>query len=200
MPKLRVNEIFYSLQGEGARKGSPNVFVRLAHCNLTCDYCDTEFESYTEWEFNDLINECKRYNCPNVLFTGGEPLLQLTEEIVNAFKEAGFYLALETNGTVTPPKGIDWITVSPKVAEHVIEQHFKSAFGGHINELRYLRNKSQGIPRPKIQADHYFISPEFNGDPPKADVQENIEHCINLVKQNPSWKLSVQEHKLLKIR
>jgi len=194
MPKLLVNEIFYSLQGEGARKGSPNIFVRFAQCNLECGFCDTEFESFRELTVDELLEECGRFLCKNIIFTGGEPLLQLTGDVVRIFKKAGYFLAIETNGTITPPKGLDWIAVSPKVAEHVVAKKFN---GVHINELKYVRNKSQGIPRPKVNADHYFISPEFDGDYPN---KANIDHCIELVKENPGWKLSVQEHKLLKIR
>jgi len=194
LPKLHVNEIFYSLQGEGARKGSANIFVRFAHCNLKCDFCDTEFESYRELDVEEILRECKQFPCKHIVITGGEPLLQLTEQIVKHFKKAGYYLAIETNGTITPPKKLDWITVSPKVAEHVLVRKFKDV---HINELKYVRNKSQGIPQPRVSADHYFISPEFDGDYPN---EANIEHCIRLVKENPKWKLSLQEHKLLKIR
>ena len=194
MPKLLVNEIFYSLQGEGARKGSANIFVRLARCNLECGFCDTEFESFVELTVEQLLAECRKFDCPSIIFTGGEPLLQLSEKIVKAFKKARYFLAVETNGTITPPKGLDWICVSPKVAEHVLAARFRSV---HVNELKYVRNKSQGIPHPKLKADHYFVSPEFDGDYLNRD---NVEHCINLVKKNPKWRLSVQEHKLLRIR
>ncbi len=194
MSKLRVNEIFYSLQGEGARKGSANIFVRLAHCNLECGFCDTEFESFRELAVEELLVECSHFPCKNIVFTGGEPLLQLSGKIVSTFKRAGYYLAVETNGTITPPKGLDWITASPKVAEHVLAQKFKRV---HVNELKYVRNKSQGIPRTTVKADHYYLSPEFDGDYPN---KENVEHCIELVKANPKWKLSLQEHKFLKIR
>lgn len=194
MSKLHVNEIFYSLQGEGARKGSANIFVRFAHCNLECGFCDTEFESFRELTTEELVNESRVFPCKNIIFTGGEPLLQLTADNVRTFKSAGYYLAIETNGTITPPKGLDWITVSPKVAEHVVRSKFKRT---HVDELKYIRNKSQGIPHPKIKADHYYVSPEFDGD---YSNEENIRHCIELVKENPEWKLSIQEHKLLKIR
>lgn len=194
MQKLRVNEIFYSLQGEGARKGSANIFIRLAHCNFVCSFCDTEFESYRELTIVDLLEKCKQFPCKNIVFTGGEPLLQLTENTIRAFKRARYYLAVETNGSIRPPKGLDWITVSPKVAEHVLTKRFKAL---HIHELKYVRNQSQGIPLPGVKADHYYISPEFDGDYP---IEANIKHCLNLVKENSEWRLSVQEHKLLKIR
>jgi len=194
MQKLLVNEIFYSLQGEGARKGSPNIFVRLAKCNLECGFCDTEYESYRELSAGEVIDECRSFACMEIIFTGGEPLLQLDSKIVGEFKRAGYYLAVETNGSIAPPKGLDWITVSPKVAEHVVARKFR---GTHIDELKYVRNKSQGIPRPRLKADHYYVSPEFDGDYPN---EENIRHCIDLVKENPKWRLSIQEHKFLKIR
>ena len=194
MPKLHVNEIFFSLQGEGARKGSANIFVRFAHCNLECGFCDTEFESFREMTIEEMLEECNRFPCRNIIFTGGEPLIQVTIDVARAFKKAGYYLAIETNGTITPPKSLDWITVSPKIAEHVLGRKFKKV---HIDELKYVRNKSQGIPHPKVKADHYYISPEFDGDYLSRD---NVEHCIKLVKENPIWKLSLQEHKLLNIR
>jgi organic radical activating enzyme len=194
MPKLRVNEVFYSLQGEGARKGSANIFVRFAHCNMECRFCDTEFESFRELSVEELLEECSRFRCKNIIFTGGEPLLQLTTRIVKALKSSGYYLGIETNGTIVPPQGLDWITVSPKVAEHVLAKTFRRV---HVNELKYVRNKSQGIPRPTVKADLYYISPEFDGDYPDID---NIRHCIGLVMENPRWRLSLQEHKLLKIR
>ncbi len=194
MLKLRVNEIFYSLQGEGSRKGSANIFVRFAYCNLECGFCDTEFESFRELSAEELLGECSHFPCKNIIFTGGEPLLQLTADVVRGFKKAGYFLAIETNGSITPPRGLDWITVSPKVAEHVLARKFNRV---HVNELKYVRNKSQGIPHNKIKADYYYISPEFDGDYPNKD---NIQHCIDLVKKNPEWRLSVQEHKLLKIR
>jgi 7-carboxy-7-deazaguanine synthase len=141
-----------------------------------------------------LLAEVRSKECPHIVFTGGEPLLQLSEEVVSSFKAAGFYVAIETNGTLRPPLGIDYVAVSPKIAEHVLAQNFKDV---HIDELRYVRNRSQGIPKPLVKADHYYVSPEFHGE---YAVQENIDHCIDLVKTNPTWKLSLQEHKLLKIR
>ena len=192
--KLKISEIFYSLQGEGARAGTPNIFVRLQGCKAkhACYAlgikCDTEFESGSEWTLEELKKELERYPAPNIIWTGGEPLDQLTDEIVDYFKE--FYQAVETSGLHKPPAGIDFICISPKVAEHVIKKNFE---GVEVHELRYVRHKGQEIPQPSINAENYYISPHSDG----WDLNfENVRHCINLVKENPKWKLSLQQHKI----
>lgn len=190
----KINEIFYSIQGEGARAGSANIFIRFAGCNLTCGFCDTEFESYKEMDFEAIIQECYKYECKNIIFTGGEPLLQLDKMLIDLLKYRGYFLAVETNGSVRPPERLDWITLSPKVAEHVIEKNFSSVT---VNEIKYVRSSGQDIPKPKIKALNYFISPMFNGD--QLD-KENLSHCINLVKNNPTWSLTMQYHKFWKVR
>lgn len=196
---LSVSEIFYSLQGEGARAGTPTIFIRLKGCKAknACYAlgikCDTEFESGEAMSLQFIFdwihknaNECKE-----ITWTGGEPTDQLTDEIVSAFKQAGYYQAIETSGLSQVPAGIDFICVSPKVAEHVIKKNFN-----HVNELRYVRHSGQSVPEPSITADHYWISPHSDGFNINT---ENLKHCINLCKLNPKWKLSVQQHKLWNI-
>ena len=126
MKRFFVNEIFYSLQGEGVRAGSPSVFVRFGKCNMACKVethgfdCDTEFASGTFLtlpELADLVNEVGD-DCRWIVFTGGEPALQIDEPLIDWFSELGYWLAIETNGSIQLPDGIDWITVSPKTAEH----------------------------------------------------------------------------------
>ena len=95
--KLVVNEIFYSLQGEGARAGRPSIFIRLSKCNLRCSFCDTEFDSGEEMTLQEMLNEIKKYGCKWIVWTGGEPTLQLTDEMVAFFKHNGFLQAIETN-------------------------------------------------------------------------------------------------------
>ncbi|MCS7029198.1 MAG: 7-carboxy-7-deazaguanine synthase QueE [Bacteroidia bacterium] len=191
--ELKVNEIFYTLQGEGARVGCPSIFIRLSHCDKTCPFCDTEFESGKILTVGQIYENIQNYPCQWIVWTGGEPTLQLTSQIVQFFKDKGYKQAIETHGGNKVPAGIDYIAVSPKVAEHVLAQNFPDG----VQELRYIRHVGQAIPQPKIKAEHYFISPEFNGDVP---VYENIAYCIELVKQHPQWRLSVQMHKFLKIR
>jgi 7-carboxy-7-deazaguanine synthase len=190
---MKVNEIFYSIQGEGGRAGEPSIFIRLAECDLACTYCDTEFESGREMTVDEVLGEIAAYPCRWIVWTGGEPSLQLTAEIVDAFKEKGYKQAIETNGNNPAPEGLDWVAVSPKVAEHVLKKNFPKG----VTELRYVRHKGQkGVPDPSVSAQYYYLSPIFNGDRPDW---ENIRHCIDLCLQNPRWKLSLQMHKFLKV-
>ena len=197
--KLKVSEIFYSLQGEGARAGTPTVFIRLQGCSakMACYAsgikCDTEFESGKEMELIEINAwiAANASDCKEITWTGGEPLDQLTEEVIIYFADRNYYQAVETSGLKPAPKGIDFICVSPKVAEHVVKKNFD-----HVQELRYVRHAGQEIPMPSITADHYWISPHSDGF---TINNNNVQHCINLCKQNPKWKLSVQQHKLWNI-
>lgn len=199
-----INEVFYSLQGEGVRAGTPNFFVRFSGCNLKCDVepgplsiggfaCDTEFSSGVRMTSQEIFDYCKKLNkdCWNVIFTGGEPLLQLDIELLTRFKVGDFYTCVETNGTIEPVQFIrdhlDWITLSPKVAEHAVKLV-------KCDEIKYVRAAGQGIPVPKATADYYLLSPAF------PITLECLEWCIKLVKENPEWRLSVQQHKLWNIR
>jgi len=198
--KLNISEIFYSLQGEGSRAGTPTFFIRLQGCKAqgACYasgvVCDTEFESGSEWELKSILKWLKETNlkCKEITWTGGEPLDQLTKEIISYFKKEGYFQAVETSGLHSAPEGLDFISVSPKVAEHVVDKNFKEG----VNELRYVRHKGQCVPEPKVKAQHYWISPHSDGF---AINNENIEHCINLCLKNPQWKLSVQTQKLWNI-
>ena len=130
MKTYAVNEIFYSLQGEGVRAGEPSLFVRFAGCNLACKVethgfdCDTEFVSSRKLAAAEIIHELHALSstCKWVILTGGEPGLQVDQELIGALHSEGFQLAIETNGSIKLPDGIDWIAVSPKVAEHAIRQ------------------------------------------------------------------------------
>lgn len=190
---MKVNEIFYSIQGEGGRTGAPSVFVRLSNCDLACTYCDTEFVSGAEMSIEEIHARVARYPCPWMIWTGGEPALQLTAEAVRYFRERGYKQAIETNGNHALPAGLDWITVSPKVAEHVLKRNFPNG----VTELRYPRHKGQpDIPQPSISADYYYLSPIFNGLEPDT---ENIQHCIQLCLAHPRWRLSLQTHKFIHV-
>jgi len=198
MKRYTTNEIFYSIQGEGARAGSANLFLRFSGCNLACDIpthgwmCDTEFTSGEKMTGEEIVKVLRELGgpCQNVIITGGEPLLQLDEELISLLKREGFYLILETNGTLPVPPGVDWVTCSPKVAEHAVRID-------ECEELRYVRAHGQGIPKPKAKATHYFISPAFD---PYGLERKHLDWCIQLVKQNPRWCLSVQMHKVMRVR
>jgi 7-carboxy-7-deazaguanine synthase len=193
-----VNEIFYSLQGEGVRAGTPNLFLRLARCNLACTAethgfdCDTEFESGRRLSIGEIVAELRQLSAPCrwVILTGGEPALQTDAALIDGLHGAGYALAIETNGSVALPPGIDWITVSPKVAEHAVRQRT-------AHEVKYVRGHGQAIPKTVVSAEHYLLSPVFEG----AEVDPRaLAWCIRLCKENPTWRLSVQQHKLWKVR
>jgi len=198
MKNLKISEIFYSLQGEGARVGTPTVFIRTSGCKTknACFkagiVCDTEFESGSEMSIAEIIKwlDDNAKGCKEITWTGGEPCDQLTDEIVAYFKEKGYYQAIETSGLFTPPKGLDFICVSPKVAEHVIKKKFADT---KISELRYVRHKGQSVPEPSCEADHYWVSPHSDGFTING---ENLQHCIQLCIDNPKWKMSLQNHKV----
>lgn len=191
---MKIAEIFYSLQGEGARAGEPSIFIRLSGCDLACGFCDTEFESGKEMTVEELHAAISKWPCRWIVWTGGEPTLQLTKEIVQQFNELGYKQAIETNGNHPVPPGLSWVAVSPKVAEHVLVRHFPD---GTIDELRYVRHIGQpGVPQPTVTATKHFLSPMFRGDRPDP---ENLRHCIQLCLENPKWSLSLQTHKLTKI-
>lgn len=204
MKTYQVNEIFYSPQGEGVRAGTMNVFIRFSGCNLQCRMepgplspgsfdCDSEFVSGRKLAAADIIAEAQTIapKCKSVILTGGEPLLQVDEALVEALKSAGYYIAVETNGTKdTGALCIDWVTCSPKVAEHAVRLK-------KCSEVKYVRGYGQGIPRPAIQAEHKLLSPAFDAHQPDPRA---FSWVLQLLKDNPDWRLSVQQHNLWQVR
>lgn len=197
MNTYRINEIFYSLQGEGVRAGTPNLFLRFTGCNETCRVethgfdCDTEFASGRPLTIEQILSELRDAGaCEWIILTGGEPALQVDRELIDDLHAAGYKLAIETNGSIELPPGLDWITVSPKVAEHAVRQRV-------AHEVKYVRNHGQAIPRTVVEASHKLISPAFAGE--QLDPR-SLEWCIQLVKQHPDWRLSIQMHKAWRIR
>jgi len=206
-----VKEIFYTLQGEGLRAGRPAVFCRFAGCNLwtgreqerqsaVCQFCDTDFlgtdgtlggKYSTAQALAELIaeqwpmGEAHRY----VVLTGGEPLLQVDEALVAALHGAKFEIAVETNGSVAAPPGIDWICVSPKAGAEWIQRR------GHELKLVYPQ---PGLMPEAVDAalfDHYLLQP-MDGPLQRQNTRAAIAYC----QAHPKWRLSVQTHKTLNIR
>ena len=207
-----VKEIFYTLQGEGSRSGRPAVFCRFTGCNLwtgreanrlsaICQFCDTDFVGTngteggiykTALDLVDVIDRCWPDNFEDpkyVVCTGGEPLLQVDSELINALHERGFEIAVETNGTQTPPEGIDWICVSPKAGAEL-----KLTHGNEIKvvvpqlgiNLNYLRS---------LDFEYFYLQPMEN-----KNLDENIKFAIAYCLENPVWNLSLQIHKMIGIR
>ena len=193
---MRVNEIFYSLQGEGFNTGTPAVFIRFSGCNLQCPFCDTDHADGKEMTEGDIIEEVSRYKANLVIVTGGEPALQLTESLVEMLHFLGKTVAVETNGTIELPKNVDWITLSPK-----------DAFLGEkampvLREADELKIVYDGENEPKlyenIKINHRFLQPCDTGDTEKN--KEIIKKTIEFCKEHPEWRLSLQTHKILNIR
>ena len=208
--KYSVKEIYYTLQGEGYHTGRPAVFIRFSGCNLwtghekdrsraICNWCDTDFVGtnginggkFSAKEITNIINSLWKGNVqtePYVICTGGEPLLQMDESLIKAIHKAGFEIGLETNGTMIPPDGIDWICVSPKAnADLVLENG---------NELKVVYPQCGMNPRmhEKLKFDHFYIQP-MDGIAQK----NNIKRSEKFVLDHPKWKLSLQTHKILGI-
>ncbi|HEX4682567.1 MAG TPA: 7-carboxy-7-deazaguanine synthase [Gemmatimonadaceae bacterium] len=206
-----VKEIFYTLQGEGANAGRPAVFCRFAGCNLwtgretdraaaVCTFCDTDFVGVgpdggkfaTAEELASAV--AARWpdlhqGRPLVVCTGGEPLLQLDAPAVDALHAFGFEVAVETNGTQQPPRGLDWICVSPKArAPLVLERG---------NELKLVFPQAELDPAglEALQFDHFFLQP-MDGPDVLANTHAAVAYCL----AHPRWRLSVQTHKALGIR
>jgi len=206
-----VKEIFYTLQGEGLRAGRPAVFCRFAGCNLwtgreqdraqaVCQFCDTDFvgtDGTLGGKFEsaralaDLISaqwpEGRAYRY--VVLTGGEPLLQVDRFLVDALHAAGFEIAVETNGSVKAPEGIDWICVSPKAGADWIQRT------GHELKLVFPQPGLMPEAVSAVAFDHYLLQP-MDGPFQRRNTAAAIAHC----QAEPKWRLSVQTHKTLNIR
>lgn len=191
--KLIVNEIFYSLQGEGGRSGEPSIFIRLTKCNLSCSFCDTDFANGDEMTLEEILEVIQVYPCKWIIWTGGEPTIQLKDECLTFFREQGYKQAIETNGTRRVPSLIDYISCSPKQYYETIKERIPA-----VNEIRMAIAVGDEVPDVSIfpKADNYFLSPIFDGN--KLNM-ENVNYCIELIKNNPEWRLSLQIHKLIHI-
>lgn len=196
---MLVNEIFYSLQGEGLNMGRASIFIRLSKCNLSCSFCDTEFESGVEMTLEEVRNRIAQWPSKRIIWTGGEPTLQLTEEIVDYFKALGYHQSIETNGTRRPPRGLDYITCSPKKeAMRLLSRNFPDG----VNEFRFPIGKDIDLP-PNISdlppAEAYLLSPIFVGETQGEVDSSAVELCVDYILKHPEWRLSIQMHKLIHI-
>lgn len=183
-----INDIFYSLQGEGAQFGTATIFIRFSGCNLKCDFCDTDFSGYSLFLLSDILNEIKKYPSKVISLCGGEPTLQVDKALIDALKKAGYYIRIETNGTNPILRGIDYVVISPKANIH---ESIKYA-----DELRVIYPDKLHISHTGIICDNLYLSPCFDGSTPNY---ERIKQTVEYIKKNPQWKLSIQTHKLIGI-
>lgn len=179
----KINEIFYSLQGEGYHTGTPAVFVRFSGCNLKCPFCDTQHEEGIDMSDREILEEINRYPAQMVILTGGEPGLWIDEELISLLHQAGKYISIETNGTKVLPEGIDWITCSPKTGGKVTLNH--------IDELKVVYEGQPMESYEHLKAKHYFLQP-CSG--------KNTQQVVEYILQHPEWRLSLQTHKLIDIQ
>ncbi len=179
----KINEIFYSLQGEGYHTGTPAVFVRFAGCNLKCAFCDTIHDVGTDMTDDDILAEVVKYPSRMVILTGGEPSLQVDECLVERLHRAGKYVCIETNGTHPLPEGIDWVTCSPKQGAPL---HI-----GRMDEVKVVYEGQDIAPYEALPARHFFLQP---------CSCRNTGEVVDCVLKHPRWRLSLQVHKLINIR
>lgn len=208
-----VKEIYYTLQGEGANTGRAAVFCRFAGCNLwsgreedrataTCDFCDTEFVGTdgpgggsfrTARELAEAVSAAWPASLVPlahslVVCTGGEPLLQMDDPLVAAFHAQGFEVAIETNGTRLPPRGLDWICVSPKAGADLV------LLSGDELKLVFPQKGTEPERFENLDFRHFFIQP-MDGPERDRNTQLAVRYCL----EHPRWRLSLQTHKLLGI-
>jgi len=203
-----IKELYYTIQGEGYHTGRAAVFCRFSGCNLwtglekdrdsaICKFCDTNFWGTDglnggKYSLDDLVKKIKSVH-PNgeeifVVFTGGEPALQLDDALVNALHRIGAVLAVETNGTLELPTGLDWITVSPKANTEIVITR------GDELKLVFPQVENKPEQYTSLDFEHYYLQP-MDG----LTVEESTKSCIQYCKENPQWKLSLQTHKILGI-
>ncbi len=179
----KVNEIFYSLQGEGFYTGTPAVFLRFSGCNRVCSFCDTDHKTGIDMSANEITASISSYPSRHLVITGGEPTLQLDSDLLRAIKAYGFYVQIETNGTLSVPPEVDWVTCSPKEPPYKIDR---------VDELKVVYQGTDVEWLCDIfNTPHLFLQPLSGG---------NIEQTIDYIKAHPRWRLSLQTHKLTGIR
>lgn len=192
---MRINEIFYSLQGEGRFTGTPAVFVRLSGCNLQCGFCDTLHDNYTEMSVEEIVEQVLAFPARHVVLTGGEPVLQVNSELTKRLHEVGCFIQMETNGTLPLPDDvqIDWITCSPKLSMIHL---------AYVDEIKVLYEGAVSVERLQqfaaVPCKEYRLQPcDVKDEVANAQIlQGAIDYCL----RHPQWKLSLQTHKLINIQ
>jgi 7-carboxy-7-deazaguanine synthase len=180
--KYKINEIFYSIQGEGFYSGTAAIFIRFSGCNLKCDFCDTDHSQKMSLTKEQIFDEIKKYESKHIIFTGGEPTLQINKDLCLYLKEKGYFLSIESNGTNKVDSYIDWITISPK------NEDLAQKTG---NELKVVFETIDLENLTELNFNHFYIQPKS---------EQNINEIIKYIKKNPIWKLSIQIQKILKVR
>ncbi|OCG16866.1 radical SAM protein [Gilliamella sp. App6-5] len=203
MIEFRIVEIFESLQGEGYNTGMPAVFIRFAGCNLNCAWCDTNFRQFTRFTVDALMTKVREYKSKNIIITGGEPtMVKALPELLVPLKNAGYFIAIESNGLGKVDPLIDYIALSPKFC---YQSHYQKIKQTTANEVRIVTEKHDDFLdfcqyiEKQINAKRYYLSPcEKNGE---MNMLETIELLgkINQYRIDNKWLLSLQTHKFANI-
>ncbi|MCP4646234.1 MAG: 7-carboxy-7-deazaguanine synthase [bacterium] len=194
----RIKEIHLTLQGEGANTGMAVILLRFEGCNLSCDYCDTDFHGTdgesggvyrSPGELAEAVERKWNSDSPlNVLCTGGEPLLQLDLPLIGEFHRRGFTVSVETNGSISVPHGVDWICVSPKTNEIPAQSE------GNEIKIVWPQKNIQPETFENLPFTHFWIQPKFDKDY-SCNLKTAISYCLT----HPKWRLSLQTHRLIGI-
>lgn len=178
----KINEIFYSLQGEGFHTGTPALFIRFSGCNLKCSFCDTKHEEGEWMSDEDIVAKAKECPAKMVVLTGGEPSLWIDEAFVEKLHQAGKYVCIETNGTHPIPDSVDWITCSPKGSPVVLTR---------IDEVKVVYTGDEDVePYLSLPAQVHFLQP---------CSCKNTQEVVAYIQEHPQWRLSLQTHKWIGI-
>jgi 7-carboxy-7-deazaguanine synthase len=194
--KYPIVEIFYSIQGEGYHSGIPSIFIRFGGCNLRCPWCDTNFDIWEDMSLGEIVNKLSKFDCDRIIFTGGEPALQDLETLSNCLKPLGYFLSIETNGTIIIPSGIiDWICVSPKDQEYA-DVKIRQQTGDELKVV-YLGQPLEMYDELREGFDYHLLQPCYDENKDVEWNGNNFKSTVEAVKNNPGWHLSLQTHKWL---
>ena len=192
-----VNELFYSLQGEGRWAGRPAVFVRFSGCNLRCPFCDTDYRHFHEMDAAAIVAAVGEYLADYVILTGGEPSLYVDAQLIDMLHDAGKTVAIETNGTRMLPENIDWITLSPKDG-YVDNSEVVLKYADEIKIVFDAEHMEAMERYAGFAAKYYYLQPCDAGDEERNKVitAAAVAYCL----EHPQWSLSLQQQKILKIK
>ena len=207
--QYRINEIFYSIQGEGFFTGHASIFIRFSGCNMNCSFCDTKHNAYVSMDIDDIYERAVEASpkCKRIVFTGGEPMIQLDDNIIDFFKNKKYILHVETNGSIVKDflDKLDWITVSPKLKTYseigrneawnitiVDDRDWKLRWGDELKVVYQGQNLNMYIERIEEKSFRFLYLQPCS--------MQNIRNTIVKIKNNPQWALSLQTQKMLNIQ
>ena len=189
-----IVEIFHSVQGEGYHTGTPSIFIRFGGCNLSCEWCDTDFSKWDKMTISEIMNVLNQWSSKRIIYTGGEPAMQKLRPLSDELHSKGYDIAIETNGTIELEEGlVDWICVSPKdmlFPEFSIKQRkgdeLKVVYTGQ--DLSMYDNLKKGF-------ENLFLQPCYDESKDAGTNGKTFHNTFDMVMQNPGWNLSLQTHK-----